>query len=158
MSCEPRRARGSAPRWAACWPAVAVLGLLGGFATPDTRAAIFGSPSSIAVSQPVVAVAMCDVNHDGKPDLIAASNGFASGQENEGVFVILSKKGGFGSPTFWGLKNGISHPILALAVADLNGDGHPDIVTANTYSGDGSFGLPPQIIYVLLNDGNGNFG
>jgi hypothetical protein len=160
MSGEPRRARGSARRRGACWPAVAVLGLLGGFAAPDTHAqatvtaASFGNPISIAVPHPLVALATGDLNHDGKPDLVAASNSFVNG--TPGVYVMLgARKGGFGSPAPWQLQD-VVDPILGLAVADMNGDGNPDIVTANAYGGDGSFGTS-TIINVLLNDGKANF-
>jgi hypothetical protein len=137
--------------------AFVVLGLLGGFVAPTTQAALFGSPTSITLPSSVVALATGDVNNDGKLDLIAAS-GYVPG-----VYVMLgNKKGGFGTPTFWELKNGpyfgSQFPILALAVADLNGDGKPDIVTANTFSGDTSFGAPSRTIFVLFNDGKGNFG
>jgi hypothetical protein len=136
-----------------------VLGLLGGLATPATHAvtaATFGNPSSIAISQPMVAMVTGDVNHDGKPDLVAASYLGANGLY-PGVYVLLGKgNGSFGNPTFWSLVD-VVDPIVGLAVADLNGDGYPDIVTANSYGGDGSFGVS-KIINVLLNSGSGKFG
>jgi hypothetical protein len=142
-----------------------VLGLLGGFAIPPAHAqttvaaATFSNPKSIAVPSPAVAMTTGDVNHDGKLDLIAAS----SFNTTPGVFVMLGgKKGGFGSPTFWQLTTnsagGGTFPIIGLAVADLNGDGNPDIVTANAFGGDPFFGTPGKTICVLLNDGKGNFG
>jgi hypothetical protein len=156
ISVTSRRTHGSARRRATCCTMLAALGLFAGFATSDARAALFGSPSSIALPQHVVAMATGDVNHDGKLDLIAASNRMASGQSRVGVYVMLGKKsGGFGTPSFYGLVDAFD-PILAVAVADINGDGETDIVTANEFGRDGSFGTS-AIINVLLNDGKGNF-
>jgi FG-GAP-like repeat len=47
-----------------------------------------------------------------------------------------------------GIPAGIVHP-LAIATADMNGDGHPDAVLVN--------GLRPNGVAVLLGDGAGGF-
>jgi hypothetical protein len=146
------------------------LGLLGGLATPATHAqatvpaAHFGNPISIAV--PVLPgntlgpMATGDVNRDGTPDLIVASS--LNGGSNPGVYVILGKNQNgslsFVSSTFVavGSPDVNPGPILGLTVADVNGDGSPDIVTANAYQGD-AFGTQGPIITVATGDGKGNF-
>jgi hypothetical protein len=166
LSGEPRRAHGSPRRRAACWPAVAALGLLGGLATPDTHAvtaATFGNPISTAVpnSYSLVAMATGDINGDGKPDVVAAANLGVPGQL-AGVYVMLGRgDGSFTTPTLWpwaytGVDLG---PILALAVADLNGDQKPDIVTAHAFVGSGT-DTPYAMINVWLQTQTkkGNFG
>jgi hypothetical protein len=164
MSGEPRRAQGFARRRAACWPAVVALGLLGGFGTPSSHAqatvaaATFGNPTSIAFPNTLTAMVTADVNGDGKTDIVTAYN--VNGSAG-GICVMLGQNNGsFKSPTFWGLgPNGVpaSGPALGLAVADLNGDKKPDIVTANLFTGDGSFGGVPAIINMWFQSGNGNF-
>jgi len=62
MSGQRRGAHGFPRNWLAFWRAVAVLGLLGSFATPAARAALFGKPIPITVPQPVVAIATGDVS------------------------------------------------------------------------------------------------
>jgi hypothetical protein len=42
----------------------------------------------------------------------------------------------------------------SVAVGDLNGDGNPDLVVTNIY---GKTGLPPSVVGVLLNNGDGTF-
>jgi VCBS repeat protein len=68
-----------------------------------------------------------DLNGDGKPDLVVANLGPApSGSvsvllqdpAHPGVFLAASNYPGLGQP-------------LAVAIADLNGDGHPDIAVAD---------------------------
>ena len=84
-----------------------------------------------------VAVALGDLNADGKPDLAVASGSALSVLLNAG-------NGTFGPAASYGAgtKPG------AVAVGDLNGDGKPDIAVANTTIGGAS---------VLLNIGNGTF-
>jgi hypothetical protein len=88
-------------------------------------------------------VAVADFNGDGKPD-IAVGCAFPS---RDGVNILL----GNGNGTFKAFKKysaGGTPALNALIVADVNGDGHPDIVTAN-----GAFGN--NSVSVLLNNGNG---
>lgn len=86
-------------------------------------------------------IAVADVNHDGKPDLIVANG------DDSSVSVLLGDgrrhfTSAPGSPVACG--KGPSD----IAVADMNGDGNPDLVIANT-------GTP--YITILLGDGKGGF-
>jgi hypothetical protein len=85
-------------------------------------------------------IAVGDLNHDGRPDLVTTSE--ASGGS---VSVLLN--GGDGTfPTRRVYRtDGIPS---ALAIGDLDGDGKPDLVTANGYS---------NSISVLLNRADGTF-
>jgi hypothetical protein len=81
------------------------------------------------------AVAVGDVNGDGKPDLAVV------GSKSDTVSVFLGKGDGtLGAPRTFG--TGVAPS--AVATADLNGDGYADIVVAN--GGDGT-------ISVLLSEG-----
>ena len=74
-----------------------------------------------------VDVAVGDLNGDGKPDLVVASLGPAptgavsvllQNTSSPGTFATASSYAGYGQP-------------LSVAIADLNGDGHPDIAVAD---------------------------
>jgi hypothetical protein len=89
-------------------------------------------------------VAVADVNGDGKPDLVVTTfnNGSSAGQ----VAVLLGNGNGtFQAPSYFN----VGHNPLGVAIADVNGDGKPDLVVANYFS---------NTISVLLGNGNGTFG
>jgi len=126
-------------------------------------------PASISyfTSDDTEGVALADVNHDNIPDLVVA----ACGCFNNVIRVRLGDgHGAFGAPIDIQV-NGLSP--FGVAVADLNGDTHPDIVTADYDSdditilwgaGDGTFpaqlqisvGSGPQAIAVADLDGDGD--
>ncbi len=93
--------------------------------------------------------AIADVNGDGIPDIVVIGPGFhASGNT---VDVLLGNGDGtFQAPQSFTVASG---PTF-VTVADLNGDGHPDLVVASPRSSVGNNG---RMISVLLGNGDGSF-
>jgi len=90
------------------------------------------SPSSLAVA---------DFNSDGNPDLVAGGSG-----STPGTIVVLL---GNGNGTFQAAKSfATATSISALATGDFNGDGKPDLVTANPNT---------DSVSVFLGNGDGTF-
>jgi hypothetical protein len=91
----------------------------------------------------VLAVAVADLNGDGKPDLVVAYNG--NGMPTSPVGVLFGNGDGtFQSPVTYDSGG----EAASTAIADVNGDGHPDLIVANGSS---------DTVGVLLNNGDGTF-
>jgi hypothetical protein len=99
----------------------------------------FASPVGSFAGTTPVAVAIADLDGDGRPDLAVAN------RDSNDVSVLLALAGASFAPA-------VSYPAhtgpSAIAVADLNGDGSPDLVVANYGSGD---------LSRLMNNGDGTF-
>ena len=106
----------------------------GGFATN----VVINLSSTLGINYPqtVTQLAVADVNHDGRPDLALAYNGYSYSYLT--VFTNLSPSGagplygsyyynGYTTYTIAAIKNNPS----ALIAADVNGDGNVDFVIAN---------------------------
>jgi VCBS repeat-containing protein len=106
----------------------------GGFSTPTTILSSGKTATSVSVA---------DINGDGNPDLT-----FSQANLNSVLTLLGNGTGGFGSPLSFGLNGGVSPQ--AATVADLNGDGRPDVATANTSSG----ASDTKDVSVLLNTSN----
>src|SRR5262249_9343136 len=87
-------------------------------------------------------VAVADLNGDGKPDLITANRRGNSST----VSVLLGRGDGTFAPK---TDFPVGMDPYFVAVADLNGDGEPDLITAN---------LDSSGVTVLLGKGDGTFG
>ena len=101
------------------------------------------------------AVAIGDVNGDGYPDLIVANAGPCGHCASGGLSVFLGNGDGtFQPPVFF--DSGALTNSTSVAIADVNGDGHPDLIV-------GAFCLTwptcnnGGIVSVLLNNGDGTF-
>jgi hypothetical protein len=104
-------------------PGVSVL--LQSATSPGT----FLAPVSYATPDGAIDVAVADLDGDGRPDLVVAS---IDPDFTGGVCVLLqnaapAQAGTFGTATVYA---GMGQP-LSVAIADLNGDGHPDIAVAD---------------------------
>jgi hypothetical protein len=99
-------------------------------------------------------VAVGDVNGDGKPDLVIASQCFSSANCVNGAISVLL---GNGDGTFQTAQDYSSGGEFAssVALADVNGDGKPDLVAVNEYAGNGN--LSNGTVAVLLGNANGTF-
>ncbi len=104
-------------------------------------------PESILKLQPAItgfassnSLAVADLNGDGYPDLITSND--PDGDSTSVAVSLGSASGSFSAPIFY--------PVAgfpgAIAVADLNHDGHPDVIVAST--GYTTF-------YVFLGNGDG---
>jgi hypothetical protein len=96
----------------------------------------------------VNAVAIGDVNGDGKPDLAVATS--CGGACDGTVAVLLGNGDGTFQPAVL-YDTGVYLAPAAVAIADVNGDGIPDLVAADFY------GVPTGNISVLQGNGDGTF-
>ncbi len=105
----------------------------------------FAGAVSYSVASRNLAVAMGDLNGDGKPDLAVANSMGTSAS------ILLGNGDGTFAPR-------VDYPLhdqaYSIAIGDLNGDGRPDIASANIASedvsvllgaGDGTFAAPVQL-------------
>lgn len=91
------------------------------------------------------ALCAADVDGDGDVDLIAVGDDHTSGSQ-QGIVVILlnDSSGHFSATAAYAVGSGVEDVVCA----DLNGDPHPDLATADSVS---------QDIAILLNNGAGGF-
>jgi hypothetical protein len=107
----------------------------GGF-VPAQSHAVGASPTNLVSG---------DVDGDGNVDLLTANLGGGD------VSVLLGDgAGGFAAAQSFPVSTSFESPY-ALALGDANGDGNPDVATANT-------NISNESLSLLLGDGNGGFG
>jgi hypothetical protein len=122
-------------------PAVFTLTCLGLAIAGSTDRAPLLQQISIHTDKGPQFIAITDVNHDGKTDLIVAN------AEGGSVSVLLGDgKGNFQSTK--GSPISAGHLPNDIAVVDMNGDGNLDLVIANHQS---------PYLTILLGDGKGGF-
>jgi hypothetical protein len=123
-----------------------------------TRSAATPAPSFAAAKQYRTTngasdVAIADLNGDGKPDLVA-TNPSEERYEDDPTGTV-SVRLNHGDGTFTPRRDYVTGDgPVSVAVADVNGDGKPDLATANSedIAEEGRF-----TVSVLVNRGNGSF-
>jgi hypothetical protein len=128
---------------------IGTLGVLLGNGNGTFRAAVnYASggyePDSVAVK---------DVDGDGKPDLVVASQCDNSGNCNGVVGVLLGNGDGTFKPVVTYASGG--YEAQSVAVADVNGDGKADLVVANACADSNC--TSGGVVGVLLGNGDGTF-
>ncbi|HSZ57081.1 MAG TPA: FG-GAP-like repeat-containing protein, partial [Tepidisphaeraceae bacterium] len=123
-----------------------LLGNGNGTFKPQVTYATGAGPSSIAVA---------NLNGDGYPDLVVTNSGGHGYYSTPGdtVSVLLNNGDGTFKPQ-QELTTG--YGPSSVAIADLNGDGHPDLVVTN-FGGGGYLSYPGDSVSVLLGNGDGTF-
>jgi FG-GAP-like repeat/FG-GAP repeat len=107
----------------------------------STKQRLFFHELSIPIGNGPRVIAVADLNHDGKLDLIAAN------ESSETITVLLGDgRGRFSVAKELPIPSG--HLPNDIAVADMNHDGNLDLVIANHQS---------PFIRILLGDGKGGF-
>ena len=119
------------------------------FAPPQSVVDVGVSPTSVAVA---------DLDGDGKDDLAVAAAFGGSG--NQGSIAILFGNGDGTFHVFTRIDSGAGFPT-AIALADVNKDGKPDLVVVNCEPAETFNSCPDEtangIVAVFLGNGNGTF-
>ena len=118
-----------------------MLALLSLAAQAESATLSFRDPVRLPTGSHPQTVLICDVNHDGKNDILVAN----SGSSNLCVFLGDGKGGFTPAP---GSAFAAGPEPNDLAIADFNGDGHPDVAVANHGN---------RVVTVLLGNGHGAF-
>jgi hypothetical protein len=120
---------------------MSVLLNTGTFASPFTLSMASAVTYSDGIPSNPIAVAIADLNGDGKPDLATANY-----NANTVSVVLGNGDGTFQSPE---PAIGVGNGPYGIVAADLNGDGKPDLATVNYFD---------NTVSVLVNQGNDNNG
>ncbi len=115
------------------------------------------APVSYYLGEEAASIAIVDVNGDGRPDMIVATDFEAGNPNSGGVSVLLGNGDGtFQLPVTYSSGG---YGAISLAIADVNGDGHLDLIVANVCQS--STGCDYHYAYgsvgVLLGNGDGTF-
>jgi hypothetical protein len=111
----------------------------------------FQPPQTFRVSSKAVTLAVADLNGDGKPDL------FVTNSNATGSVLLGNGDGTFQPPQTFSLGSGFMAPLAPSAVADVNGDGKPDIVAITSGAYTPGSGYTNYSVSVLLGKGDGTF-
>jgi VCBS repeat protein/putative Ig domain-containing protein/HYR domain-containing protein/HYDIN/CFA65/VesB family protein/S-layer family protein len=110
---------------------------------------VFNPASHYGAGDRPNSVAVGDFNRDGKQDLVTANTGALDINNDSTVSVLIGDgMGQFSAATNFPTGEG----AFSIAVGDFNGDGKPDVTTANGASGGNNK------VSVLLGDGTGGLG
>jgi hypothetical protein len=140
-------------------------------ATEKLKAAVHGSETpqvaGLNFANPVLyssggyqaeSVAVADVNGDGKPDLVVAnycgtSSACLNGGNNPESSIAVLLGNGDGTFQTAVVYDSAGVNATSVAVADVNGDGHPDVIVTNACASTSS--CANGSVAVLLNNGDG---
>lgn len=110
----------------------------------------FQAPVSYVTSESPQAIAVGDFNGDKKPDVAVS----VAGSVGNSIRLLLNNGNGT-FPDMHAVGTGVG-PALVLS-ADFNGDGIPDLATANGAFLANNLGNPANTITVLLGNGDGTY-
>ena len=121
----------------------------------------FGAATSYASGGQIAeSVAVVDVNLDGRPDIVVG-NWFDSFQDTTGGAVGVLLNNGDGTFQATSAYGSGGYGASWVAVGDVNGDGIPDLATANCEASPGSIcssiGMGRGVMGILLGNGDGTF-
>jgi hypothetical protein len=115
-----------------------------------------GTPLRLLVGQSVEAVAVADLNGDGKSDLVAVVSDSALVQNDLYVYLNTgSASAPFGSPQTLQTDSDLGGGCLSVTVGDVNGDGLPDLLFGCTPPLPNASPVPanPAVGAIYLNNG-----
>jgi subtilisin family serine protease len=108
----------------------------------------FSNALTLGAGEAPVSVALADMNGDGNPDIVTGGGYFGVGDYGEEASNLVTVLLGDGKGNFSNPKVCRAEPDLyGLAVADLNGDGKPEVIAASQST---------DTAIAMLNDGQGN--